>query len=366
MATRWESLQAQVQALGLGKVGALDLQDPQLERAREAYGKFVEQGMAGEMGYLERNQEVRAYPEAMLPGAQSALVFATGYRGEGSSIARYAQGEDYHRVLHQRIEQLVSRLEPLWPAHAFLRCVDTKPVLERAFAQVAGLGFIGKHGCIIVPGWGSYVFLSVLLSTVPYSEWQALEPRVALAVDEDPWDRCAGCTRCLDACPTQAFPEPGVLDPRKCISYLTIEYRGEISDELSSSIGERIVGCDVCQEVCPYNLSPARESRIDAGQWLPPAPSGLDASSLVELGRKGSNQYRRWIRQTALSRIPRPSMQRNVLIALGNRESLDEAELELLREGCTHQSPAVAKAARWALEQHGQTLLGATGENLIE
>lgn len=346
----FERLEQQALELGLGKVAVLDLEDPQLERARASYREFLDAGRAGEMGYLKRNQSLRERPQAMLEGAQSALVFATGYRGEGSYLARYTQGEDYHRVLNMRLEQLVQTLSSWWPQASFLRCVDTKPVLERAFAQAAGLGFIGKHGCVIVPGWGSYVFLSVLLTTLAPEAWEA--PKVQPKAYAQPWDRCASCTRCLEACPTKAFDAPGVLDPRKCISYLTIEYRGEISDELAKATGERIAGCDVCQEVCPYNLSPSRESRIDARQWLPEAPSGLSVDSLVELGRKGSNQYRRWIRQTALNRIPRPAMLRNVFIAMGNGDALDPEAQRLLEEGCEHQDPAVAKAARWALAQH--------------
>lgn len=346
----FEDLEEQALALGLGKVAVLDLEDPQLERARQAYREFLAQGRAGEMGYLERNQSLRERPQGMLDGAKSALVFATGYRGEGHALARYTQGEDYHRVLNMRLDQLVQTLSSWWPEASFLRCVDTKPVLERAFAQAAGLGFIGKHGCVIVPGWGSYVFLSVLLTTLSPEEWGA--PKRAVKEYDQPWDRCASCSKCLEACPTDAFERPGVLDPRKCISYLTIEYRGEISDELAKATGERIAGCDACQEVCPYNLSPSRESRIDDRQWLPKAPSGLELGSLVELGRKGSNQYKRWIRQTALNRIPRPAMLRNVFIALGNASSLEPEAKDLLEEGCGHQDPAVAKAARWALAQH--------------
>lgn len=350
MSGTFEDLEQQALELGLGKVAVLDLEDPQLERARLAFREFLEQGRAGDMEYLKRNQALRERPQAMLDGAQSALVFATGYRGNGSYLARYTQGEDYHRVLNMRLDQLVTRLSDRWPGHDFLRCVDTKPVLERAFAQAAGLGFIGKHGCVIVPGWGSYVFLSVLLTTLPTDAWEA--PGGQVRDEAQPWDRCASCTKCLEACPTDAFVEAGVLDPRRCISYLTIEYRGEIPDELAKATGERIAGCDACQEVCPYNRSPSRESRIDDRQWLPEAPSGLELASLVELGKKGSNQYRRWIRQTALNRIPRPAMLRNVFIALGNGDELDAEAVALLEEGCEHKDKAVATAARWALAQH--------------
>lgn len=348
--TSWAKLQEAVRERGLGKVASLDLADPQLERARQAYREFLQAGLAGEMGYLEKNSEVREEPQQMLPGAKSALVFATAYRGQASGIARYAQGEDYHRILHQRLEELVQWLKGAWPGHEFLRCVDTRPVLERAFAQVAGLGFIGKHGCIIVPGWGSYVFLSVLLSTVEPEAWKGLS-KPPLADTADPWDQCASCRRCLDACPTQAFVAPGRLDPRRCISYLTIEYRGEIDPELATGVGERIAGCDRCQEVCPYNLSPAREQRVEEGQWLPPAPSGLEADSLVELAAKGSNQYRRWVRQSALNRIPKNAMLRNIMIALGNSEGLDDEGRALLLQNSQHENSAVAAAAKWALDQ---------------
>lgn len=361
---KFDTLQKRVEALGLGRVAPVDLQDPRFERGRHAYEAFLRRGFAGEMDYLHRNQELRKYPEKLLPGAQSALVFATAYRGQAANIARYAQGQDYHLVLRSRIQSLVEALQQDFPEAGFLIAVDTKPVLERSLAQVSGIGFIGKHGCIIVPGAGSYVFLSVLLTTLPADTWKEPETddeevsraRLRAQDNSDPWDRCAQCRACLDACPTQAFAAPGVLDARRCISYLTIEYRGEIAEDLAENIGERIVGCDRCQEVCPYNASPKREERENPQQWLPPREPEplpvLQDASVLEIAAKGSNQYKRWVRGSALNRIPRLSMLRNICVYLGNLTELDAQARDFLEQAEEHENVTVARAARWALARH--------------
>jgi epoxyqueuosine reductase len=256
------------ESVGLLRLGAVDLRHPGFTAAGAALDRFLDAGKAGEMEFLARTRAVRKDPAQMLPGARCLLVAAVPYTGESGPVARYARTRDYHTVVHQRLIAVERRLHALLPGVQTLICVDTKPVLERSAAALAGLGFLGKHGCLIVPGLGSYVLLGEILCT---AELTAPAKPIAGA----PWDACGSCTRCLDACPTAAFDGPGELDPRRCISYLTIEHRGPIADELAARMGERVAGCDVCQEVCPYNASGARDRRVPPVAWIEPAPRPL-------------------------------------------------------------------------------------------
>jgi len=190
-------------------------------------------------------------------------------------------------------------------------------------------------------------------------------------VDEGtiPWDACGSCRRCLEACPTQAFDGPGALDPRRCVSYLTIEHRGPISETLAAGIGERIAGCDVCQEVCPYNASAARLSRIPARALLPVLPGGPRQASALELTGIGNARHRALGRGSALRRIPRRSLRRNALIALGNRPgAANEQEREAFLRGLLDEDPLIVWAAEWAARRRGvdvdalrASTLGSTG-----
>ena len=303
-------LAAHAESVGLLRLGAVDLAHPGFLAAGAALERFLAAGKAGDMDFLPRTRAVRQDPAQMLPGARSVLVAAVPYTGESGAVARYARGLDYHTVVHQRLIAVERRLHALLPGVATLICVDTKPLLERSAAALAGLGFLGKHGCLIVPGLGSYVLLGAILCT-------ATRPAVAAAPTGAPWDACGGCTRCLDACPTAAFDGPGDLDPRRCISYLTIEHRGAVPDDLAARMGERIAGCDVCQEVCPYNASAARDRRVPAAAWIDPAPRPIP--DLEDMAAISPSQYRALVRHMALRRIPRRHMRRNALLALGNR-----------------------------------------------
>lgn len=307
---------------GLLKLGVVRLDHPGFEPARAALDDYVAAGFHGEMGFMERTLAVRKDPAQMLPGARTALVAVVPYRGEpDTGVARYARSADYHTVMHSRLEAVIAALKLELPEAEALVCVDTKPLLERTAAALAGLGFIGKHGCVIVPGLGSYVLLGAVLTDAAWTEEDAVTD-----LRRARWDACGACTRCLDACPTQAFDAPGVLDPRRCISYLTIEHRGPIDDALADGMGGWVAGCDVCQEVCPYNASEKRESRVPDAVWLPDVVGGPRPADPIALAQLGSSRHRAFVRDTALRRIPRRALRRNALIALGNRAGALSAE----------------------------------------
>ena len=331
-------LAAYAESVGLLRLGAVDLQHPGFASAGAALDEFLDAGKAGEMEFLTRTRAVRKDPAQMLPGARSLLVAAVPYTGESGPVARYARTRDYHTVVHQRLIAVERRLHTLLPGVETLICVDTKPVLERSAAALAGLGFLGKHGCLIVPGLGSYVLLGELACTAVLEDSPKPAPTAA------PWDACGACTRCLDACPTAAFDGPGDLDPRRCISYLTIEHRGDIPDLLADRMGERIAGCDVCQEVCPYNASTTREARVPPVAWIDPAPrTGPDVTGMAAIS---PSQYRAYVRHMALRRIPRRHMRRNALLALGNRGGPpDDRELHAIALGLLDREPLVVAAA---------------------
>jgi epoxyqueuosine reductase len=350
-----ELLGEHAEQLGLLRLGAVDLDHPGFAPARAALQGYLDRGAEGEMQFLRRSAEVRADPRQMLPGARSALVAVVPYGGEPGPVARYAQWVDYHTELYRRLEGLAEAVRERCPGVETLTCVDTKPVLERAVAVLAGLGFLGKHGCLISPGLGSYVLIGVLLTT---AKWLGRDraPSDLVADQRKPWDACGSCRLCLDACPTAAFDQPGVLDPRRCIAYLTIEHRGPIPAPLAERIGERVAGCDVCQEVCPYNRSHTREDRIPLAARLPPPPRPR-SYELERLVNIGNNQHRQFVKHTPLTRIPRKALRRNAIVALGNREGpLREAELEALREAANDPLPELAELARWAARRRGASL----------
>ncbi|PRQ08605.1 tRNA epoxyqueuosine(34) reductase QueG [Enhygromyxa salina] len=334
--------------LGLLRLGAVSLDHPGFAPARATLADYLDRSAEGEMAFLSRTRAVRMDPAQMLPGARSALVAVVPYAGEPGPVARYAQWSDYHTEIHRRLERLSEHLHARVPDIESLICVDTKPVLERAVAVLAGLGFLGKNGCLIVPGLGSYVLIAVLLTT---AQWTGTDRSPTYAHDHShpPWDACGSCRLCLEHCPTDAFDSPGKLDPRRCISYLTIEHRGPIPEALATRMGQRIAGCDVCQEVCPYNRSSTREDRVPASAWLDPPPGHARVPDLPRLANVGNNQHRQFVKQTALNRIPRAALRRNAILALGNGDGpANEHEAEALRLAMADPSPELAALARWA------------------
>jgi epoxyqueuosine reductase len=316
-------------------------------RETEFLRTWVARGYAGEMHYIPRRLEERVDPQRLFEGVRSivavGLVYDPGPRAAPApgtaEVARYAGGEDYHDVLLDRLDALESAL--LARAEGAIRTrtyVDTGPVQERVFAARAGLGWIGKNTCLIHPRLGSYVFLGVLLTDLE------------LVPDVPEPDHCGTCRLCLEACPTQAFVEPYVLDARRCLSYTTIEQRGAIDASLREAHGDRLFGCDVCQEVCPWNARPRRE--------IPPDSAGLRARlaprsewqrpTLAWLLSLSEEAWQLATRGTAMRRARYRGLMRNALVVAGN--SGDERLVPLVRRHAEGDDPFLAEHARWALE----------------
>jgi epoxyqueuosine reductase len=328
--------------LGFARVGIASPEPLELARAR--LEQFRASGHAATMEYLKSGD--RHDPRALLPGVKSVVVTAFAHGdpelvplrlhrdGPAGRVARYARGEDYHLVLKARLLDLGRRIATLVGQPLRGRaCVDTAPLLERELAVRAGLGFQGKSTLLITPGVGSYVLLSELLLELP------LEPSPPSA------GSCGSCRACLDACPTAAFAAPYQLDARRCISYLTIEHEGVIPLEFRAPIGNRVFGCDVCQETCPYNASPSRTATSRLGRR-----DALEEPDLVTLLELGAAGYRRLVKRTALRRTSRTTLQRNAAIALGNSGSAS-AVAPLARALRTNARSVVRLHAAWALGQ---------------
>jgi epoxyqueuosine reductase len=343
-----QELAVVAQDQGLERLSAVRLDHPGFERAHAQLDRHLDEGRHGEMQFMERSRAARKDPSQMLPGARTLLVALAPYDGISSPVARYAQHADYHTVLHRRLDSVVARLRARLPSVEAVACVDTKPILERSAAVLAGLGFLGKHGCLITPGLGSYVLIGSILCTARWTGPDAVSDTRRVL-----WDACGSCRACLDACPTQAFTRAGELDPRRCISYLTIEHRGSIQAELADRLGERIAGCDVCQEVCPYNAGTNRRARVSEAAWIDPLEHHEARTvDIVALANLRSGRYRAFVRDTALRRIPRRSLRRNALLAIGNRvEPLTAEEREALERARTDDDPEVRAAAERALRR---------------
>jgi len=277
------------------------------------FREWLERGYAGEMTYLHRSAERRADVRNVLPSARTVVVTGTNYNTDRpystecadagrAHVARYAWGDDYHDVIGGRLDALLSwmRHEAAEPFEA-RAYVDTGPVQERVYAQHAGIGWIGKNTCVINPEIGSWIFLGVIICSLP------------LEVDLAALDRCGTCTLCLEACPTGAIVAPGVLDSNRCISYLTIELRGDIPEAMRAAIGTHIYGCDICQEVCPWNATPPRSPDR---AWQP--RSVWDRVDLLTLAGCTDDELADSLRGSAMRRTRVQGLRRNIDTALGN------------------------------------------------
>jgi epoxyqueuosine reductase len=313
--------------------------EPLVEDSRR-YLDWVAQGKAGAMGYLtDRRATMRTDPRLLLPGAKSIISVGKLYNGteprstelsdsELGWISRYAWGEDYHDVVRRGLERLV---EKLGPGHEFKICVDTAPLLERSYAREAGLGWIGKNTCLINQQMGSWFFLGEILTSLE------IDP------DSPPPDRCGTCTRCIDACPTQAIPPAGYeVDARRCIPYFTIELHGSVPEEMRPSIGNHLFGCDICQDVCPWNRQApaADEPSFEPRHFAPP---------LEQLAGLTEGEFREVFRASPIQRAKYAGFLRNVAIAMGN--SGQAKFREPLEKLAAFENELVAEHARWALEQ---------------
>jgi epoxyqueuosine reductase len=338
--------------------------------------EWLARGYAGDMHYLADRRDAYADPAHVLEGVRSILMLALPYRtaeaamvesGQGR-VARYAWGSvDYHELVRDRLHDLADYLRELVPAAVTRGVVDTAPLLEREFAQLAGLGWIGKNTLLLNRDAGSYFFLAALLTDV---ELPVDAPHLA--------DHCGTCTACLAACPTQAFPQPYVLDASRCISYLTIEHRGEIPEDLRRGIGDWLFGCDICQEVCPWNHHASKQSEASRGGPPPPAPAPVTTTlagggttrlavknelasqrfaplpdsnplDLIPLFDLSEADFRARFRHTPLWRPHRRGLLRNAAIVLGNQRAT--AALPALNRGLADDEPLVRDACAWAIAQ---------------
>ncbi|MFP4343820.1 MAG: tRNA epoxyqueuosine(34) reductase QueG [Anaerolineales bacterium] len=327
------------QQSGLELVGAVPAGPA---RSLEAYRAWIEAGYAGGMDYLTRPDAVarRADPRRILPEARTVLVVGASYAGAPlpppaplqGRVARYAWGEDYHRWLLRRLKSLVRRIEEVAGPFSSRCYVDTGPLLERDWAEAAGLGWLGKNSNLIHPTWGSYLFLGVALLSIE------VEPPAPETLPS-----CGTCTRCLGACPTGALVAPGVIDARRCLSYLTIEHRGAIPPELRPALGERVFGCDRCQEVCPWNRQPPE----GGAQVAAPPNATLYLPDLLTLDAAG---FRARFRRTPLWRATPEGLARNAAVVLGNLGDLQALPI-LERTAESHTSALVREHAAGALRR---------------
>jgi epoxyqueuosine reductase len=336
MASLESAIKLQAHELGFELVGiATATPADGFDRMRD----WLDRGFAGRMEYMHRQAPARRHPESILREVRSVIMVGMNYKPShdavepGAGIARYARGADYHDVLRDRLNRLSAWLQGQRPGCRSRGVVDTAPLLERDFARRAGLGWFGKNTMLINKRLGSYFFIGALLTD--------------LELQPDPSHEsahCGSCTACLDACPTAAFAAPGVLDSRKCISYLTIELRGSVPEELRPGMGEWLFGCDVCQEVCPWNR------KAPGGSEPAFAPrADLKAGDAVELLSLSEAEFRRRFRGTAIMRTKRRGLLRNAAIVLGNRG--DPAALPALLKAARDPEPSISEAAQWAVEQ---------------
>jgi epoxyqueuosine reductase len=276
---------------------------------RQYFRQWLDSPRAGDMDYLQRRFDQRVDPAVYLPGANSVICLATNYHvplepppdSSAARVARYALGDDYHALIKARLHALADWIRAQSPQAQTRSCVDTAPVMEKELAARAGIGWMGRNTCLINPQLGSWLLLGEIITTL------------ALPADDPGADRCGSCTRCIDACPTSAITAPYQLDARRCISYLTIEHRGDVAPELQNKIGNWIYGCDICQDVCPWNH---RAPSSTDPALAPRFPSGTLDPRDVLTWRPAD--YQRALRHSAMKRVKLPVLQRNARIALAN------------------------------------------------
>lgn len=340
-----ESLKQEAHRLGFDLAGACPaVAPPRIDLFRQ----WLRAGYAGRMRYLSERAEAYEHPRHVLDGVRSILMLATNYRtvepaptGHGQGrVSRYAWGRDYHHLIHLRLRRLVDLHRRLAPRASVRGVVDTAPLLERDFAQLAGLGWIGKNTLLVNRQLGSWTFLAALLTSEQLEYDEPLDGSL-----------CGSCRACLDACPTGALAAPYRLDARKCISYLTVELRISLPPELRERAQERLFGCDACQEACPWN----RRTPSTAEETFRPA-SRMNPAELAELFALDDAAFRERFRRTSLWRSRRRGLLRNAAIVLGNRPH--QAALPALIRGLDDIEPVVRAASAWALGRHADPAAG--------
>ncbi|MFO7277550.1 MAG: tRNA epoxyqueuosine(34) reductase QueG [Pseudomonadota bacterium] len=332
-------------ALGFDAVGVAGIDLPEDERHLL---DWLAAGFHGEMGYMERHGVMRSRPQELAPGTVRVVSVRMNYwpadaadarevlaDGARAYVSRYAMGRDYHKVMRRALAKLAEELRGKVGPFGYRVCVDSAPVLEKALARNAGLGWIGKHTNLIARDAGSYFFLGEILTDLP------------LPIDAPASAHCGTCRACIDACPTGAIVAPYRLDARRCISYLTIEHHGSIPVEHRKAIGNRIYGCDDCQLVCPWNKFARAATHPDFA-----VRNRLDSASLVALFAWTESEFDERTRGSAIHRIGYERWSRNIATALGNAPT-SEAVIAALAARRDDPSPLVREHVAWALAQHG-------------
>jgi epoxyqueuosine reductase len=333
-----ELIKAQAYGLGFDLVGITRLGPAE---TAPMFEEWVARGFAGEMGYMERWTDKRRDTRLPFAGVSSAVVVGLNYGGSAPAgpIARYARGDDYHEIMWSKLDSLhewISRTSGA--AVKGKSYVDTGPILERDLARRAGLGWFGKNTNLINPQLGSFFFIGALLIDME------LEPDTPFEAD-----RCGTCTRCLQVCPTDAFVSERVLDATKCISYLTIESRGAIPEELRDEIGSLIYGCDICQDVCPWNQRFSRDAALtefDPRPVLASNDSRAIARAILEMD---VDRFRAEFKGSPMKRAKLSGLKRNAAVALGNSNNPDD--IDVLTAAAASDDPLVAEHAAWALRR---------------
>ncbi len=344
------NIRRRAKKLGFAEVAFVDAGKLPGERA---YLEWLSEGRHGEMGYLENHQPLRVDPRALEEGTRTVVALLTNYYQPldllegGLRIARYAHGDDYHKELWRRMRELAAFIHAESGVDVASRpAVDSAPLLERDLARAAGLGWVGKNGMLIRQGLGSFTFISEILVDLDLGE----------DVEEAP-DRCGSCSRCLDACPTGAIVSPRVIDARRCISYLTIELRGPIPRRLRPLVGDYLFGCDLCQDVCPWN----REAPVSADESHQTRPVYRDLSPM-ELLSFDHDRYVEVFRGSAMKRAKLSGLKRNAAVVVGNVGRAEDVP-PLLKRFVDEENPLVRGHLAWAIGRLGDE---GDGEDLRE
>lgn len=323
--------------------------EPQLAQHKEEFKQWLDKGYHAGMDYLANHGDMRFYPEQLHPGTQRVISLRMHYlpqsvetvkrlqTKEKAYIARYALGRDYHKLIRKRLTLLAKKIQAQVGDHGYRAFVDSAPILERQIAEQAGMGWIGKNTLLLTPKAGSWFLLGEIFTNLP------------LPVDEPTASRhCGSCDACLTQCPTDAFVEPWVLDAGKCISYLTIEHKGAIPEELRSKMGNRIFGCDDCQLVCPWTKFAKHTEEAD---FQP--RHNLDSADLIELFEWDEVTFLKNTEGSPIRRTGYENWRRNIAVALGNAPS-SASTIQTLQQALEHATPLVQEHIEWALKQHQQ------------
>jgi len=339
-----EDIRTWAKELGFQQLGITDIE---LGEHEGRLNKWLSKDFHGEMDYMQRHGTLRSRPPELHPGTIRVISVRMNYLPESAGdveallkesskgvVSRYALGRDYHKMMRKRLQNLAQQIEQQTGPFGYRVFVDSAPVLEKALAEKAGLGWIGKHSNLINKQAGSWFFLGEIYTDLP------------LPIDEAVKNHCGDCIKCIDVCPTQAIVAPYTVDARRCISYLTIELHGSIPEELRPLMGNRIYGCDDCQLVCPWNRFASPTDELDF------APRhGLDAPDLIELFKWSEEQFLKRTEGSPIRRIGHQSWLRNIAVALGNAAT-SEAVIEALQSRKQHDSEVVREHVEWALNWH--------------